>query len=241
MRSLYSCLLACFVCLNIINNCHGYSLSLVLPAKIVDCFYYPREIGNRILVDMQVREGESVDFNLFDPDGKLMQQRLGMIDLSIEREVEKAGDYAFCFHNRHYMQSAVLEFDYEENSADEEESRLHKKLIEEKRALIKQVLSRKPQEHLELDKEDDVPSNDTMEELEHKLIVISINLDRVSAYITRSKSKMAYHYYLVDSNLSYVNYSSIGISLAIVVMGMLQVIVLKGLFNGKMNFKVWQF
>ena len=76
---------------------------------------------------------------------------------------------------------------------------------------------------------------------QYKMLAIAVNLDRCSFYLNRLKSQMAHHHYLQETNSSFVTYSSLGLCFAIIVMGMVQVVVLKSLFVGKINLKVWEF
>jgi len=236
---LRTCLLVYYITFNVLYGCHGESLGFILPAQQRDCLYYPRNEGERMIVDMQIREGEPVDFQLYDPENHLLQTRFSMRQLSLDRPVNQKGDYAFCFDNRHsYTKSSIVEFDYEDNEHEDRETQLTKKFLLQKREFIKDILAKKPQKNYPGER---LQPNNTIEGIEQKLAFISINLDHASFYITRQKAKLAYHGYLAESNLSYVSYSAICISLAIIIVGMIQVIALKGFINGKMNFKVWQF
>ena len=76
---------------------------------------------------------------------------------------------------------------------------------------------------------------------QYKMLAIAVNLDRCSFYLNRLKSQMAHHHYLQETNSSFVTYSSLGLCFAIIVMGMVQVVVLKSLFVGRINLKVWEF
>ncbi|XP_057298141.1 transmembrane emp24 domain-containing protein-like [Hydractinia symbiolongicarpus] len=233
----------------VLQYCHGNSLSIIIPANRQDCLYMEKEHGDRMFVDVQITEGRKIGIRLIGPRQEIIHNEEKVDGLRLNEKVSAPGEYAFCFLNTHsYTEPVTVHFEYDMHEEDGgHEARLDKQIKAEKRKFVlKQMEKMKPKNQIERaahayeTQKDDI-DNSTMGAIQETLTLLSLNLDTIDTHMRRSTAKMAFSHYLQKQNNSWVAYFSFATCLLIIAMGCIQVIVLKGLFNGKMSLKIWQF
>ncbi|XP_015930186.1 transmembrane emp24 domain-containing protein 5 [Parasteatoda tepidariorum] len=191
----------------------------------VDCFYQrakPQDILeieyqviDSIFSDMNVNQELDINFQLFSPQGKELISDYKKSDANHRHEVKEAGDYKFCFDNRHSLLSVkTVYFDvYIDNeSADDDQWD-------------------------DYDFSPELLYNDTMDQIKISIAKVKEYLNEVKHHQDQLKAIESRDRNLQEHNFTRVNHFSILIIIVMMVVGAVQVVLVRSLFeeNSKLH------
>jgi len=192
-------------------------ISYVVGPGKRDCFYRVLAVGDIMDFDLQVLSGGDMDITvtIAAPTKGLLLEQFQETEVSEEIQIEEDGPYEVCFDNTFStFTEKVVYFDL---GIDEN--------------------NRTGLDHIQLFKDIPVLKDDVehVQQLLKSMDNIGFKIEVIAHHQATYRSKHSRHKYLQDTNLRLVTWFSLGSCLVMIVVGVLQVVLIRNLFETKNN------
>lgn len=194
-------------------------MTVHVDAGRIECFYHPANVGNTIDIEYQVIDGGhgdlDISFSLTEPVGLIITADHKKSENVIRHHVLKDGDYRFCFDNSFSTfnrKTVFFEFILEKEDAENDDDHLE---------------GYTPEEFYDM----------TVQDIMDYIARIRMNLHKSRQFQDMLRSNEARDRNIAEANYYKVNAWSLFQMCSMIIMGCLQVFMLKSIFETgtKMN------
>jgi len=221
-----------------IQNVVAYSAEYTItvePGK-EDCFFLDVPQNSYLELDYQVIDGQQgeldIDFYIASPSGRRIVMESRKSDSSHRNQITESGDHSICFDNSFSIFSSKTVFfeistdnDDDDQAGDDKSSELWGDIDKSFYAGLR------PEEIYEIHVQD---IKDSVAKVRGKLTKAQLYQDQLRAYEARDRN-------VAESNFSRVNFWSVIHIISLVITGLIQVIMLRSLFDEKSAMRhVWK-
>lgn len=200
-------------------------MTISVGPGVEECFYEPLKSGQTLEIDYQVIDGGQgeldISFHLTAPGGRVIIMDYKKPDKNHRYEVEEDGDYRICFDNRFSSFNSKTVFFEIMIDSDEDEKEPWDDLSEEQNQ----------EEQYEL----------TIQVIEEAVKKVKTHLMKVRHMQETARAYGARDFNVIEEYYKRVNYWSMLQIIVMLVVGIVQVIMVKSLFDEQSTFhKLWK-